>query len=50
SLKKNILNGSVASEIWKVNFSSDKSLILDFQNNDLNSITGDVIPPSNVSI
>ncbi|XP_039136107.1 probable LRR receptor-like serine/threonine-protein kinase At1g06840 [Dioscorea cayenensis subsp. rotundata] len=51
SLDHNQLNGSVPSTIWRnMIFSANKSLILDFQNNNLTNISNTLNPPANVSI
>lgn len=51
SLDHNQLNGSVPSTIWRnMTFSANKSLILDFQNNNLTDISSTLTPPANVSI
>ncbi|RWR79085.1 putative LRR receptor-like serine/threonine-protein kinase [Cinnamomum micranthum f. kanehirae] len=51
SLENNSLNGSVPSTIWQnVIFSENQSLILDFQNNLLSSVSGNLNPPSNVTL
>ncbi|XP_077239270.1 putative LRR receptor-like serine/threonine-protein kinase At1g06840 isoform X2 [Tasmannia lanceolata] len=50
-LENNSLNGSVPSTIWQnVTISGTRSLILDFQNNSLSSISGVLNPPANVTI
>ncbi|KAJ0978486.1 hypothetical protein J5N97_013960 [Dioscorea zingiberensis] len=51
SLEHNQLNGSVPSTIWNnMTFYGNKSLILDFQNNNLTTISDTLNPPANVSI
>ncbi|KAG0484038.1 hypothetical protein HPP92_012122 [Vanilla planifolia] len=51
SLENNRLNGSVPTNIWKnMVFTGNKSLVLNFQNNNLLNISGSLNPPSNVSL
>ncbi|XP_043704508.1 probable LRR receptor-like serine/threonine-protein kinase At1g06840 [Telopea speciosissima] len=51
SLANNLLSGSVSSTIWQnMTFSPTARLILDFRNNSLSNILGDLNPPANVSI
>ncbi|KAL0911557.1 hypothetical protein M5K25_019706 [Dendrobium thyrsiflorum] len=51
SLENNHLNGSVPNAVWKnMVFTGNRSLLLEFQNNDLTSISSPLNPPANVSI
>ncbi|TVU06801.1 hypothetical protein EJB05_46836 [Eragrostis curvula] len=51
SLDNNNLNGSVPSNIWQnIDFSGNRSLILDFQNNSLANLSNPLSPPANVTI
>ncbi|GMH07441.1 hypothetical protein Nepgr_009281 [Nepenthes gracilis] len=51
SLANNSLNGSVPSSIWHSrNLSGAETLILDFQNNKLSSISGSLAVPANVTL
>ncbi|KAJ0087854.1 hypothetical protein Patl1_31588 [Pistacia atlantica] len=51
SLENNNLSGSVPSNIWQnVNFRTNATLTLDFQNNSLTNVSGTIDPPSNVTI
>ncbi|KAK3142907.1 hypothetical protein QOZ80_4BG0353900 [Eleusine coracana subsp. coracana] len=51
SLDNNNLNGSIPSNIWQnIDFSGDRSLILDFQNNSLSNLSNPLLPPANVTI
>ncbi|KAI0498139.1 hypothetical protein KFK09_021380 [Dendrobium nobile] len=51
SLENNNLNGSVPNAVWKnMVFTGNRSLLLDFQNNDLTSLSSPLNPPANVSI
>ncbi|GJN36901.1 hypothetical protein PR202_gb25839 [Eleusine coracana subsp. coracana] len=48
SLDNNNLNGSIPSNIWQnIDFSGDRSLILDFQNNSLSNLSNPLLPPAN---
>ncbi|CAN6227484.1 unnamed protein product [Urochloa humidicola] len=51
SLDNNNLDGSVPSNIWQnIDLSGNKSLILDFQNNNLTNLSTPLLPPANVTI
>ncbi|KAK3145227.1 hypothetical protein QOZ80_4AG0325740 [Eleusine coracana subsp. coracana] len=51
SLDNNNLNGSIPSNIWQnIDFSGDRSLILDFQNNSISNLSNPLLPPANVTI
>ncbi|TKW26704.1 hypothetical protein SEVIR_3G207400v4 [Setaria viridis] len=51
SLEDNNLNGSVPSIIWNdINLAGNRSLVLDFQNNSLNTIPATFDPPPNVTV
>ncbi|KAL6653235.1 hypothetical protein ACP70R_012160 [Stipagrostis hirtigluma subsp. patula] len=51
SLDNNNLDGSVPSDIWRnIDFSGNRSLILNFQNNSLTNISNPLLPPANVTI
>ncbi|XP_052202496.1 probable LRR receptor-like serine/threonine-protein kinase At1g06840 [Diospyros lotus] len=48
-LANNALNGSVPSVLWQ-NKTSNETLILDFQNNELSNISGSIDLPPNVTV
>ncbi|KAF2954416.1 hypothetical protein DAI22_01g480600 [Oryza sativa Japonica Group] len=51
SLDNNNLDGSVPSDVWRnIDFSGNRSLILDFQNNSLTNLSNPLSPPANVTI
>ncbi|XP_072958664.1 probable LRR receptor-like serine/threonine-protein kinase At1g06840 [Typha angustifolia] len=51
SLGNNKLNGSVPSNVWQnIEFTGNRSLILDFQNNSLSDLSSSLNPPANVTI
>ncbi|VAH86783.1 unnamed protein product [Triticum turgidum subsp. durum] len=51
SLDNNNLDGSVPSDVWRnIDFSGNRSLILDFQNNALTNLSNPLTPPANVTI
>ncbi|PSS34787.1 LRR receptor-like serine/threonine-protein kinase [Actinidia chinensis var. chinensis] len=51
SLKNNYLIGSVPANIWQnTSFSAKARLLLDFRNNSLSNILGDLNPPENVTL
>ncbi|PKA61797.1 putative LRR receptor-like serine/threonine-protein kinase [Apostasia shenzhenica] len=51
SLQNNNLSGSVPDDMWSnIDFTGNRSLILDFQKNNLSSISASINPPNNVSI
>lgn len=51
SLENNNLNGSVPSDIWKdIVFTRNKTIVLNFQNNNLKNVSASLNPPANVSI
>lgn len=51
SLENNMFSGSVSSNIWQnKSFSSTARLMLDFRNNSLLNISGDLNPPENVTL
>ncbi|XP_006645416.1 probable LRR receptor-like serine/threonine-protein kinase At1g06840 [Oryza brachyantha] len=51
SLDNNNLDGSVPSDVWRnIDFSGNRSLILDFQNNSLTNLSNPLAPPANVTI
>uniref|UniRef100_A0A0E0JTX2 non-specific serine/threonine protein kinase n=1 Tax=Oryza punctata TaxID=4537 RepID=A0A0E0JTX2_ORYPU len=51
SLDNNNLDGSVPSDVWQnIDFSGNRSLILDFQNNSLTNLSNPLSPPANVTI
>ncbi|KAL5199918.1 hypothetical protein ABZP36_021121 [Zizania latifolia] len=51
SLDNNNLDGSVPADVWQnIDFSGNRSLILDFQNNSLTNLSNPLLPPGNVTI
>ncbi|CAL4901330.1 unnamed protein product [Urochloa decumbens] len=51
SLEDNNLNGSVPSTIWSdINLTGNRSLVLDFQNNSIKTISSTFDPPPNVTV
>ncbi|KAF0935583.1 hypothetical protein E2562_034977, partial [Oryza meyeriana var. granulata] len=51
SLDNNNLDGSVPSDVWQnIDFSGNRSLTLDFQNNSLTNLSNPLSPPANVTI
>ncbi|XP_020575326.1 probable LRR receptor-like serine/threonine-protein kinase At1g06840 [Phalaenopsis equestris] len=51
SLENNHLIGSVPTAVWKsIVFTGNRTLLLDFQNNNLTNISTSLNPPANVSI
>ncbi|OEL16367.1 putative leucine-rich repeat receptor-like serine/threonine-protein kinase [Dichanthelium oligosanthes] len=51
SLDDNFLDGSVPSNIWQnIDLSGNRTLILDFQNNNLTNLSTPLSPPANVTI
>uniref|UniRef100_A0A0D9VB01 non-specific serine/threonine protein kinase n=1 Tax=Leersia perrieri TaxID=77586 RepID=A0A0D9VB01_9ORYZ len=51
SLDNNNLDGSVPSDVWRnIDFSGNRSLTLDFQNNSLTNLSNPLSPPANVTI
>ncbi|XP_062184861.1 probable LRR receptor-like serine/threonine-protein kinase At1g06840 [Phragmites australis] len=51
SLDNNNLDGSVPSNVWRnIDFSGNRTLILDFQNNSLANLSNPLLPPANVTI
>ncbi|KAK8942838.1 putative LRR receptor-like serine/threonine-protein kinase [Platanthera zijinensis] len=50
-LENNNLDGSVPADVWEnIAFTGNRSLILDFRNNNLTNISASLSPPANVSI
>uniref|UniRef100_A0A3B6SDN1 non-specific serine/threonine protein kinase n=2 Tax=Triticum aestivum TaxID=4565 RepID=A0A3B6SDN1_WHEAT len=51
SMENNNLDGSVPSDVWRnIDFSGNRSLILDFHNNALTNLSNPLTPPANVTI
>ncbi|KAI5020511.1 hypothetical protein ZWY2020_045399 [Hordeum vulgare] len=51
SLDNNNLDGSVPSDVWRnIDFSGNRSLILDLHNNALTNLSNPLTPPANVTI
>lgn len=51
SLDNNKLDGSVPSDVWRnINFNGNRTLILDFHNNSLTTLSNPLTPPANVTI
>ncbi|KAM3336733.1 hypothetical protein ACQJBY_030637 [Aegilops geniculata] len=51
SLDNNNLDGSVPSDVWQnIDFSGNRTLILDFHNNGLTNLSNPLTPPANVTI
>ncbi|XP_048542550.1 probable LRR receptor-like serine/threonine-protein kinase At1g06840 isoform X2 [Triticum urartu] len=51
SMDNNNLDGSVPSDVWQnIDFSGNRSLILDFHNNALTNLSNPLTPPANVTI
>jgi len=49
SIEANRLNGDVPSAIWSnITFTGNRSLVLDFQNNSLETIPDGFVPPKSV--
>ncbi|CAB4284818.1 unnamed protein product [Prunus armeniaca] len=50
SLENNLLTGSVPAMWWKISFSTRARLKLDLRNNSLSNISGELNPPTNVTL
>ncbi|KAE8777142.1 putative LRR receptor-like serine/threonine-protein kinase [Hordeum vulgare] len=51
SMENNNLDGSVPSDVWgNIDFSGNRSLILDFRNNALTNLSNPLTPPANFTI
>ncbi|KAK1437182.1 hypothetical protein QVD17_02969 [Tagetes erecta] len=51
SLENNFLNGSVSADLWQnKSFNATSKLLLDFRNNSLSNIIGDMNPPVNATL
>lgn len=51
SLENNFLNGSVSAELWQnKSYSAASKLLLDFRNNSLSNVNGNLNPPANASV
>ncbi|KAI3819154.1 hypothetical protein L1987_12979 [Smallanthus sonchifolius] len=51
SLENNFLNGSISADLWQnKSFNATSKLLLDFRNNSLSNVKGDLNPPVNANL